>query len=148
MPVFQLRPTSLTGALASVSSPPLDGLSDWKAWPNTTSNSDPRLRPGTRQTPAYSSSPIGAVRADWDQPTGDAHSVRTRKRTEKVRQDTQVNHNTKDRALYICRTVLTGYVRKVPCNLPDISEPKQCCGRRHFSYSVVGAGIYHTRRTW
>ena len=30
---FRLRPTSLTRALASVSSPPLDGLSNQKAWP-------------------------------------------------------------------------------------------------------------------
>ena len=30
---FGLRPTSPTGALTSISSPPLDGLSDRKAWP-------------------------------------------------------------------------------------------------------------------
>ena len=57
---------------------------------NTTSNSDPRLRPGVRQTPTHSSSPTSAIRADWDQPTGDAHSERTRERTEKAKQGTQV----------------------------------------------------------
>ena len=80
-------------------------LSDQKAWPNTTSDSDPRLRPGMHRTSAYSSSLTGAVRADWDQPTGDACSVRTRKRTEQVRQDTQVDRNTKDRTLHTCMTV-------------------------------------------
>ena len=40
---FRLRPTSPTRALASVSSPPPDGLSDRKAWLNTTSDSDPLL---------------------------------------------------------------------------------------------------------
>ena len=67
------------------------------------------------QTSAYSSSPTSAVGADWDQPTGDARSVRTRKRTEQVKHDTQVNRNTRDRTLCTCRTV-----------------PKQCCRRQHF----------------
>ena len=65
--------------------------------------------------------------------------------------------NTKDRTLYTCRTV--------PYDLPGMTEPKQCCRHRYFSYSVVGAinshtrripginsvvgaGIYRTRRTW
>ena len=84
-PVFRLRPTSPTGALAPVSSPPPDGLSDRKAWPNNTSDSDPLLRPGMRRTPTYNSSPTGAIRADWDQPTGDACSERTREQIEKAR---------------------------------------------------------------
>ena len=56
---------------------------------NTTSDSDPRLRPGIRQSPAHCSSLTGTTRADWDQPTGDARSIKTRKRPEKVRQGLQ-----------------------------------------------------------
>ena len=52
------------------------------------SDSDPRLQPGTRRTPAYSSSSTGAIRASWDQPIGDARSVRTREQMKKVKQDT------------------------------------------------------------
>ena len=81
---------------------------------NTTSDFDLRLRPGMRRTLAYISSSTSTIRANWDQPTRDARSVRTRKRTEKVRQGTQVNCNTEDRTLYICRTVPTGHVRRVP----------------------------------
>ena len=44
---------------------------------NAASDSDPRLRPGMHRTSIYSSSPTGAVGADWDQPIGDACSVRT-----------------------------------------------------------------------
>ena len=58
---------------------------------------------------------------------------------EKVRQGTQVNRDTEDRTLYTYRTV--------SCNLPDMSESKQCCGHRYFSYSVVGAINSHTRQT-
>ena len=58
---------------------------------------------------------------------------------EKVRQGTQVNRNTEDRTLYTYRTV--------PYNLPGMSEPKQCCGRRYLLYSVVGAINSHTRQT-
>ena len=91
------------------------------------------------KTPAYSSSPTGAIRADWDRPTENACSVRTRKRTEKVRQGTQVYHNTKDRTLYTCRTV--------PYDLPGMTEPKQCCRHRHFPSSVMGTINSHTRQT-
>ena len=41
------------------------------------SDSDPLLRSGIHQTSAYSSSPTGAVGADWERLTGDARSVRT-----------------------------------------------------------------------
>ena len=71
-----LRPEGLTKEEHRSLSTPAR-LSDRKAWPNTTSDSDPRLRLGMRRIPAYSSSPTGAVGADWDQPTGDARSVRT-----------------------------------------------------------------------
>ena len=112
--------------LTSDSSLPPGGLSDRKAWPNTTSDFDPRLRPRTHQTPAYSSSSTGAVGANWEQPTGNARSVRTRKRIEKVRQGTQVNRNTEDHTLYTCRTVPTGHGRRAPSILPGMSEPQQC----------------------
>ena len=84
---------------------------------------------------------------------------------EKVRQCTQVNRNIEERTLYTCRTV--------PCDLPNMTEPKQCCRCQHFPLqccgrhqlpyrtntvrlphmplginSVVGDDIYHTRRTW
>ena len=94
-------------------------------------DSDPLLRPGMRRTPAYSSSPTSAVRANWDQPTGDVRSVRTRKQMEKLRQGTQVIRNTEERTLYTCRTV--------PYDFPGMTEPKQCCRCRHFPYNVVGA---------
>ena len=56
-----------------------------------TSDSDPRLRPGMHRTSAYSSSPTGAVGADWDQPTGDTRSVRTQEtgRTSKAGRSSQ-----------------------------------------------------------
>ena len=57
------------------------------------------------------------------------------------------NHNTKDRTLYTYRIVPIGHVRRVPCNLPDMLEHEQYCGRRHMFYSMVGANICHTRRT-
>ena len=101
---------------------------------NTTSDSDPLLRPKMRRTPAYNSSSTSAIRDNWDQPTGDSRSVRTRKWTEKARQGTQVNRNTEDHTLYTCRTVPPDHVRRVLCNLPDMSEHEQCCGRRHLPY--------------
>ena len=129
--------------------PTLARLSDRKASPPTPAHlrtASPTGRPGQTPLPTPTrvsdwgcAKPLltallqtGTIRADWDQSTGDIHSVRIRKRTEKVRQGTQVNRNTEVRTLYTCRTV--------PCNLPGMSEPKQCCGRRHFSYSVVGEG--------
>ena len=132
-----LRPEGLT----SDSGPPLqpEGLA------NNASNSDPRLRLGIHRTSAYSFSPTGVVGADWDQPTGDARSVRTQEMGRKVRQGAQVNRNTKDCTLNIRSTVLTGHVRRVPCHLLGMSEPKQCCGRRRLPYSVVGAINSHTR---
>jgi hypothetical protein len=43
--------------------------------------------------------------------------------------------------MYTYRIVPSGHARRVLCNLPGMSEPKQCCRRRHFPYSVVGAVI-------
>ena len=57
---------------ASDSGPPLQLES-------LTSDSNQRLQPGMHRTSAYSSSLDVAIGADWDQPTGDAHSVRTQK---------------------------------------------------------------------
>ena len=62
-------------------------------------------------------------------------------------QGAPVNRNIKGRTLHTCRTVLSGSVRRMHCNLPDMSEHEQCCGRRHLSYSMVGADIGHTRRS-
>ena len=55
------------------------------------SDSDLLFRSGTRRTSAYSSSPTGAVRADWEGPTRDARSVRTQEsgRVDKARRSSQ-----------------------------------------------------------
>ena len=95
------------------------------------SDSDPPLRLGIHRTSAYDSSPTGMVGTD-------------RETTER---GSQVNRNTEDRTMHTCRTVLSGHVRRVLCNLPDMLEHKQCYGHRHLSYSMVGADIGHTRRT-
>ena len=70
---------------------------------NTTSDSDPMSLTEVRQNPAHCSSLTGAIRADWDQSTGDARSVRTRKQADKARQGTQVKPRYRDRILYTCR---------------------------------------------
>ena len=127
--------------------PPPDALSDWKAWPNTTSNSDPRLRPRIHRTPTYSSSPTSAIRADWDQPTGDARSVKTRKRMEQVRQGAQVDRDTEDCTMHTCRTVTDRTCQKGALQPSSHARIKQCCGRRRLSDSVVGAINSHTRQT-
>ena len=79
----------------------------------------------------------------------------------KVRQGAQVNRNTKDHTLYICQTI--------PATLLARQNPSNVVGADIFPYSiggainshtvrlphmplginsVVGASIYHTRRTW
>ena len=85
-----LRPTSPTGALASDSSRLRTASPIGRPSPSTTSDSDPASPTGVRRNPAHCSSPTGATRADWDQPTGDARPERTRERTEKTRQGAQV----------------------------------------------------------
>ena len=57
----------------------------------------------------------------------------------------KVNSNTEDHTLYTCRTVPIGHIRRVPCNLLGMSEPKQYCGHRYLPYSVVGAIKYHDK---
>ena len=88
------------------------------------SDYDSHLRPGIHRTSAYSSSLTSAVRANWDQPIGDARSVRTKKRAKQVRQGAQVNRNTDDRTLHTYRIVPPGYARRVLCNLLGMLEPK------------------------
>jgi hypothetical protein len=77
-PACRLQPTSMTGALTSVSSR-LRTVSPigrpGKALPPTPT--------GVCQDPAHRSSPTGTIRADLDQPTGDARSVGTRRHVEK-----------------------------------------------------------------
>ena len=91
------------------------------------------------RTSAYSSSPTGALGADWDQPTRDARSVRTQGTGRASKAGlSKVNSNTEDRTLHTYRTVPTGHVRRVPCNLPGMSEPKQCYGRRSFTLQYYG----------
>ena len=51
----------------------------------------------------------------------------------------EVKRNTKDRTLHHCRAVPSGHVRRVLCDLLGMSEPKQCCRRRHLPHNVVGA---------
>ena len=46
MPASDSGPPLRPEGLASDSGPPPDGLSDRKAWQNTTSDSDPRPQPG------------------------------------------------------------------------------------------------------
>ena len=72
---------------------------------------------------------------------------RPRNQAEQIRQGAQVNYNTEDCTLHIYRIVLPGHARRVLSNLSDMSEHEQCCGRRHLSYSMVGADICYPRRT-
>ena len=102
---FRLRPASPTGRPQPLLATPAHlrtASPTRRPGQNTTFDSNPLLRPGMRRTPAYSSSPTGAIKADWDKPTGDARSVRTRKQTKKVRQRTQVKRNTRNRTLCTC----------------------------------------------
>jgi len=114
---------------------------------STTSDSDPMSPTGVRQKPAHCSSPTSAIRADWDQLTRDARSVRTGKQTEKVRQGTQVNSNTEDRTLYTCRTVQTWHVRRYPATFQTCQNPSCVVGVDVLPNSVMGAINSHTRRT-
>ena len=99
----------------------------------------PRLRPEYAKNPVHCSSPTDAIRADWDQPTGDVRSVRTRKRMEKVRQDVQVK-------TVIPGTVPCAPVRQYPTTLLTRQNSSSVVGADIFPYSVVGAINSHTRR--
>ena len=80
-PGLSLRPECLLRSPAHLRTASPTG----RPGPNTASGFDPCLRPEMRQTPAHCSSLTGVIKADWDQPTRDACSVRTRKWMEKVR---------------------------------------------------------------
>ena len=56
-------------------------------------------------------------------------SKNPKNQAEQVRQGSQVNRNTEDHNLHTYRIVLSGHVRRVLCNLLDVSEHEQCCGR-------------------
>jgi len=111
---------------ASDSGPPLrpEGLAK-ALLPTTTRVSDQ----GYAEPLLTSSFSTGAVRAEWGQPTEDAHSVRTRKRTEKVRQGVQVK-------LQYPRPYPVHL--PVPCDPPSMTELKQCCRRRCFPLQCCG----------
>ena len=107
--------------LASDSDPPLrpEGLA--KEGTTLASDSNPPLRPGVHRTSAYSSFSTGAVGANWET-TERGHPLgKDSEQAEQVRQDAQVNRNTEDHTLYTYRTV--------PCDLPGMTECKQCCRR-------------------
>ena len=147
-PLLQPEVLAKEGAtLAFDSDPPLrpEGLA--KEGTTLASDSDPPLRPGVHRTSAYSSSPTGAVGADWETTErGRPLGKDPKNQAEQVRQGAQVNRNTEDRTLHTYKTVLSGHARRVLSNLSDMSEHEQCYGRRHLSYSMVGADICHTRR--
>ena len=87
---------------------------------------------------------IEAIRADWDQPTEDARSVRTRKRTEQIRHGTQVNRNTEDCTLHTCRTVTDRTCQEGALQPSRHARTQavlwapifslQCCGRHQLPY--------------
>ena len=58
---------------------------------STTSDSNPTSPTGVCKDLAHYSSPTGATRVDWDQPTGDARSEGTGERMGKARKGAQVN---------------------------------------------------------
>ena len=167
---FRLWPTSPTRrpheegtSLASDTSPPPDGLSNRKAWPNTASDSDPLLRQRIHRTSAYRFSPTDIVGTDWDQPTGDAHSVRTRKtggaskagRSKSTtiprtipcapvgqypttslacqNPSSVVGADNFPIVLWAPSTPIPGKHGKAP---PHASGHQQCCGRRHLPYQA------------
>ena len=89
-PAFRLQPTSPTGALTRSLACLRTASPTGRPGQSTTSDSDPMSLTGGHKNPAHRSSLTGATRADWDQPTGDARSERTRERTKKARQGAQV----------------------------------------------------------
>ena len=155
---FLLWPTSSIGALASVSNPPPDGLFDRKAWPKTPLST---LTPHslTEDTP----SPCSLLLSNWrDQSRlGSIDRGRPFVRDQETGREKQgevhnSNHGTRDHTLhgtifynrpdinsvvgaYISPTVLWASL-----NSHTVRLPRTPLGIN----SVVGAGIYHTERTW
>ena len=91
---------------------------------NITSDSDPLLRPGMRRTPAYSSSPTGAIKSRLG-PTDRGRPLGKDQET-----DEESKAGDSNQPQHTCMTV--------PCDLPGMTEPKQCCRRRHFSLQCCG----------
>ena len=103
-PAFRFRHTSSTGALASVSSPPSDGLSYRKAWPKHYLRLRPTSLTGdvpnpcswlfsdwhdqSRLGPTDRERPLGRDQETYGEKQGNAHKS---------------NHNTRDRTLYTCK---------------------------------------------
>ena len=121
-PVFRLQPSSLTGALTSISSPPPDGLSDWKAWPKHYFRLQPHVSDwGTQK-------PYSPLFSDW-------HNQSRLEPTDRgcpLGKDQGMNGESKAE-----RTSQTAIPGSVPCapaetvlyNLPGMIEPKQHCRR-------------------
>ena len=123
--IFQLRPTSPTGALASVFSPPPDGLFDRKAWPKA-----PLPTPTSHSPIGDTSSPCSPFFSDcYDQ-----SRLGSTDRGRPLGKDQRTNRESKAR--HTSQTTILGTVPCIPvetvlCNLPDTN-------------SVVGADIFPT----
>ena len=106
MAVFQLRPTAPTGALASISSPPPDGLSDRKAWPKHYF----RLRPHIADRGYAKTLLTALLRLAQPEPTGTNRPgtpARKGPGNERRKQGKahKSNHDTRDRTLYTYRNI-------------------------------------------
>ena len=128
---FQLRSASPTGELASVSSPPPDGLSDRKAWPKHYF----RLRPASPNGDAPN--PCSLLFFDWR----DQSRLGPTDRGRPLGKDQETDRA--DKAGCTSQTAIPGSVPYTPveivlCNLPSTTEPKQCCRRQHFPLQYCG----------
>ena len=92
-----------------------------------------------RQTPAHCSSSTGTIRADWNQPTGDARSVKIRERTEKARQDAQVKPQYQG-------PYPVHLQEQYPATLLTQQNSSSVVGADIFPYSIMGAINSHTIR--
>ena len=156
-PALQLiRPTSLTGALASDTNrlqavSPIGRPGPKTLLPTPT----PRLRLRSHRKPACRSSTTGAAGADWGHPIGDARSEGTRgeHRRQRISQTMipgtipytptgTVLHNRPDTnnivGADICVYSIVGAI-----GLPYGKKPPTCLWA-----SIVGARIHHTWYTW
>ena len=130
-PVFRLQPTSPTGALASVSSQSPDSLFDRKAWPKHYF----RLRPAspTGDMP----NPCSRLFSDWR----DQNRLGPTDREHPLGKDPGTNGESK--VGHTSQTTIPGTVPYTPAetvlyDLPDTTEPKQCCRNQHFSLQYCG----------
>jgi len=130
-PVFRLRPTSPTGALASVFSPPPDDLSDRKAWPKHYF----RLRPHVSDRGTQK--PCSPLFSDWRNQSRLGSTDRRRP----LGRDQETCGES--RARRTSQTTIPGTIPRTPaetvlCDLPGMTEPKQYCRRRHFPLQYCG----------